>query len=141
MSRVIKTDSAGKDRALLVHGIFVAIQELARQNEINNRTRDLAAFIALSLEAVSETIDASVIAWEKRGYWVKADRFRLEWEWSGRLGGQMRQAVIDEDWTTVAKTAAQAAEKLKDIKPLKRQPKTEPWNGAWHSMINANVPK
>ena len=63
-----------------------------------HHSRDLAAFIAISLEKIFETVETSVVAWEKKGYWVKADRFRLEWEWSknheralapGRPGGRL----------------------------------------------------
>ncbi len=39
----------------------------------------------LALEEINSNIDKSVEAWEKRGYWVKADKFRLDWEWSGKL--------------------------------------------------------
>ncbi len=38
-----------------------------KQTEITDKTRDLAAFIALALEAIASTIDTSVEAWEKRG--------------------------------------------------------------------------
>ena len=42
------------------------------------------------LEAIDESIEQSVAAWEKRGYWLKADRFRQEWRWAGDLGRRMR---------------------------------------------------
>ena len=41
-------------------------------------------------------IDSSVAAWEKRGYWVKADRFRMEWAWAGSLAEKMRTAMRKE---------------------------------------------
>lgn len=71
MSRVINLQSAGKERTKLSKATVIAIRELMRQNKIDNQTRDLAAFIALSTEAIFETIEPSVVAWEKRGYWVK----------------------------------------------------------------------
>jgi hypothetical protein len=141
LSRIIKTGGAGKDRTQLSRSILLAIQELMRQSEVNDATRDLAAFIALALEAIWTTIDQSVAAWEKRGYWLKADRFRMEWEWTERLGSKMRQATLAEDWTTVAMTAAHVAEKLKDVKLLKRPPKTEPWKGAWETLRSLDRPE
>ena len=42
--------------------------------------------MVLALEEIAVSIDVSVQAWEKRDYWVKADRFRMEWEWAGALG-------------------------------------------------------
>ena len=98
MSRVIKTGSAGKDRILLEKGIILAIRELTEQSGMDDTTRDLLAYIALSLKAIGETIDESVAAWEKRGYWIKADRYRMEWLWASNWGEEMKQAILKEDW-------------------------------------------
>ncbi|HKI53793.1 MAG TPA: hypothetical protein VJ987_06685, partial [Anaerolineales bacterium] len=84
MSRLIKTDTVGKDRTRLSKGIVIAIRELAKQNEVTTESKDLAAFIALALQTIADGIDESVAAWEKRDYWVKADRFRMEWRWAGQ---------------------------------------------------------
>ena len=138
MSRVVKPESAAKDRLQLTRSVVRAIQELMKQPEVTDRTRDLAAFIAIALEVISGTIETSVEAWEKRGYWLKADRFRLEWEWAGTLGKKMREAARKEDWGTVAITAAHVAEKLKNVKMLKRSPVTEPWEGAWKKLISSS---
>lgn len=134
MGRVINTESAGKDRTQLTRALVLAIRELMRQSEPNARTRDLAAFIALASEEIAKTIDVSVAAWEKRGYWVKADRFRMDWYWSEQLGAAMRQAVLNEDWPAVAGVAAQVAQKLGDIKVPQRHRIGEPWVGAWEKL-------
>jgi len=141
VSRVINPESAGKDRLQLTRSIVRAIQELMKQSEISEKTRDLAAFIAIALEAIAGTIDTSVEAWEKRGYWLKADRFRMEWEWAGRLGSKMKEATMQEDWGTVAITAAHIAEKLKGVELPKRPAKTEPWEGTWAKLLSSNRPK
>jgi hypothetical protein len=112
----------------------IAIRELIRQDGIDNQTRDLAAFIALSTDAISKTIEPSVVAWEKRGYWVKADRFRLEWGWAETLGSKMRTATLEEEWPTVAMTAAQIAEKLNNVTVSERHRMGTPWVGAWNKL-------
>jgi len=141
LSRVIKLESAGKDRLQLTRSVVRAIQELMKQTEISDKTRDLTAFIAIALQAIAGTIDTSVEAWEKRGYWLKADRFRLEWEWAGRLGAKMMEATKKEDWGTVAITAANITEKLKSVEIPKRPPRTEPWEGAWAKLNSSNRPE
>lgn len=140
MGRVINTQSAGKERTRLSKATVIAIREMTRQGEIDNQTRDLAAFIALALEAISGTIDPSVAAWEKRGYWVKADRFRMEWSWAEKLGSQMRQAIMEEDWHTVAMTAAHIAEKLRNVKVSERHRMGTPWEGAWQKLREGAYP-
>ncbi len=134
LSRVINTQSVGKERTQLTRSIVLALRELMRQAEADEHTRDLAAYIALALEEIYKTIDVSVSAWEKRGYWVKADRFRMDWIWSESLGRNMHQAVLAEDWPAVAATSAQVAEKLRDVDVPKRHQLGTPWVGAWKKM-------
>lgn len=136
MSRVINPDSAGKERGHLTKAIVLAVRELAKQTEVDDATRDLASFIALALLRVDETIDVSVQAWEKRGYWVKADKFRMEWMWAKQLGEKMRNGVLENDWGVVALTAAQVGQKLVKIKIPERHRLGTPWVGAYHSLIS-----
>lgn len=130
MSRVINPESAGKERNLLVRSVVLALRELMQQTEPNQATKDLAAYVAMALSQIDRTVELSVSAWEKRGYWLKADRFRLDWAWANRLGEAMRTAVIDEDWGTVAITAGQVAQRLKDVDVPKRSGVGTPWIGA-----------
>jgi hypothetical protein len=110
------------------------MRELMRQSEPNDHSRDLAAFIALALIEISETVESSVAAWEKKGYWVKADRFRMDWAWSERLGKQMRQAVLQDDWATVAMVAAQVGGKVSNVDVPVRHRLGTPWEGAWKTL-------
>ncbi|MBM3153207.1 MAG: hypothetical protein FJZ96_13560 [Chloroflexi bacterium] len=134
MGRVINTDSAGKERTRLTRGVALAIRELARQAGPGAEARDLAAFIALALEAIAGTIESSVAAWEKRDYWVKADRFRMEWEWAGTLGNRFRAALLADDWAQVALLAAQAAQRLRKIQVSENHRLGCPWAGAWEEL-------
>ena len=134
MSRVINPESAGKDRTRMVKGVALALRQLVQQQDTGEQTKDLAAFIALSLESIAETIEASVIPWEKRDYWVKADRFRMEWAWAGRLGKLMRQSVLAEDWMAVARLSGEIAGKLGAVKLAERQRLGEPWQGAYKRL-------
>jgi hypothetical protein len=138
LSRIIKLESAGKDRNQLVKGAALALRELMQQPEPGDQARDLAAFIALALEEIAGTIDNSVEAWEKRGYWVKADRFRMDWRWSGQLGGKMRSAVLADDWGEIAGTGVQIAQKLMDVKLPQRSRLGTPWVGAYKALLANN---
>jgi hypothetical protein len=134
LARVINLDGVGKERKQLTKAIVMALRELMQQTETNGQTYDLAAFISMALESIHESIDLSVAAWEKRGYWLKADRFRLEWAWTERLGQTMREALLSDDWPTVAMTAAQVGEKLKTVKHPQRNRLGTPWEGAWDRL-------
>jgi hypothetical protein len=134
LGRVIKTNSIGTERNRLAKSVVLAIRELMKQTKPDDLTRDLAAYIVLALAAISDTIEVSVSAWEKRGYWVKADRFRLEWQWSETYSQKMRTALFVEDWPIVAATAVQIADKLSRIKVSEKHRLGTPWEGAWQQM-------
>lgn len=136
MGRVINPDSAGKVRTRLSKEIVLALRELMRQQQIDDLSRDLAAFIALALLEIHKTVDLSVLAWEKRGYWVKADRFRMEWEWTATSGEKMRNAVVADDWGLVASTAAMIAQKLIKVQVAPRNRLGEPWLNSWQNLID-----
>jgi hypothetical protein len=138
LGRLIKTGSASKDRILLEKGIILAIRELAVQTGMDSNTRDLLAYIALSLKAMSETIDESVAAWEKRGYWIKADHYRMEWNWTTSWGEEMKQAILKEDWGIVAKITAQVTQKLSTVKIAQKNRLGTPWTGSYKRLINPN---
>jgi hypothetical protein len=138
MSRVYNPDSTGKERNTLTRGVVLALRELMKQQGTDDLTKDLAAFVVLSLDEISKTIEASVGAWEKRGYWVKADKFRLEWEWAGQYAIIMREALLKDDWATVAMTSAKVAQKLGKVTVPERHRLGTPWVGAWKRLISAH---
>ena len=139
LSRIIKLDGVGKQRKKLTREVVLAIRELMRLEEVNTETRDLSAFIALNLEAIYQTIDLTVAAWEKRDYWVKADRFRMEWAWSGKLAGEMGEAIRKDDWQAVALISAKAAQKLNKVQVPQRHRLGEPWHGAWEEFKKSGL--
>lgn len=139
MSRVYNPDSAGKERNTLTRGVVLALRNLMKQQGTDDLTRDLAAYVALSLAEINATIEASVAAWEKRGYWVKADKFRLEWEWTGPMSQTLAGALLKEDWGTVALTAAKVAQKLGTITVPEHNRLGTPWVGAWQKLRQTEV--
>ena len=131
MGRLINPESAGKERTQLSKAIVLAVRELARQTDVNDQARDLAAFIALALRTISEGIDASVAAWEKRGYWVKADRFRMEWLWTGQYADKLKTALLSDDWGAIAMLLPQIAQKFSKIEVSKNHRLGKPWVGSY----------
>lgn len=131
MSRVYNPDSAGKERNKLVRSVVLALRELMKQQQADGTTRDLAAFISMALTEINSTIETSVEAWEKRGYWVKADKFRLEWEWTGKLGKIIGEALVHDDWGTIALKSAEIAQKLGKVTIPEHHRLGTPWVGAW----------
>ena len=135
MSRLIKTDTAGKDRTKLTKAIVLAVRELAKQKDVTPEAKDLAAFIVMALQTISGGIDESVAAWEKRGYWVKADRFRMEWLWTGQYADKMKVALFTDDWGTIAMLLPQIAMKFNKIQIAENHRLGTPWVGMYKRMM------
>jgi hypothetical protein len=118
----------------LVKSVVIALRELMRQENPDNNTYDLVAYISLALSEIHKTVDQSVSAWEKRGYWLKADRFRLQWEWSLKESQVIKEALYLEDWSAIALAAARITEKLSDVEVAKNHRLGMPWQGAWEHL-------
>ena len=134
MSRLINSESAGKDRTRLTKTVVIAVRELLRQKESSDLTRDLIACILLSLDGIYETVDASVEAWEKRGYWLKADRFRMDWQWTKLLADQMRPLVLAENYGELIPLMVQVLQALDSLKVSENHRLGTPWTGAWNEL-------
>lgn len=137
MGRVINPDSAGRERTRLTKATVLALRALMRQTQPDDTSRDLASFISLALLQISETIDVSVEAWEKRGYWLKADRFRLEWEWAKHSGKQMQDAVLRDDWAEIARISAFVGGKLMKVVVSDKHRLGTPWVGAYQVLLKS----
>ncbi|MBL8062531.1 MAG: hypothetical protein JNK32_05900 [Anaerolineales bacterium] len=131
MSRIINPESVGKERTRLTKCIVLCIRELAKQSQVTPDAKDQAAFIALALQSISEGIDVSVVAWEKRDYWVKADKFRMEWMWSGQYAAKMKDAVLSDDWATIATLMPPIAQKFGKVVIAENHRLGKPWAGAY----------
>jgi hypothetical protein len=134
LGRLIKTEPVGKERKQLIRAIVVALRELSKSQNIDKNSRDLSAFIALALMNVYKTIDISVVAWEKRDYWVKADRFRMEWIWTKQTADSLAKALLEENWEDIPVLLAQVGSKFSNEHIPVRHGIGSPWIGAWERL-------
>lgn len=96
MSRIIKTQNGYQLREQALKLIGKAISESG--NAINNDEYiNIASFIALTLDEIEQSIYETTVVWEKRDYWVKADQFRAEWSWVGKVKEQLVEAIKQKD--------------------------------------------
>lgn len=134
MGRVIRTENISTERNRLMKAMAIALRELGKQAGFNSVARDLAAFIVLALGKVAASIEASVLPWEKRDYWLKADRFRMDWAWAQPIAKQLRAALFTDDIGEVAASIAKLAEKLQSVDVSPKHRLGTPWVGAWEKL-------
>lgn len=134
MGRIITSESAGKDRTRLTKIVVIAIRELLRQKEPGDLSRDLIACVLMSLDGIYDTVDASVEAWEKRGYWLKADRFRMDWQWTKIIADKMRPLVLSENYGELIPLMVEVLQALDSVKVSENHRLGTSWTGAWNEL-------
>jgi hypothetical protein len=130
VSRIFKAESNSTQRNRLSKGIVLALRELMQQTEPNDLSVDLVCFVSVALDNIYKTIDDSVVAWEKKGYWVKADRFRREWEWTQKSSIGIKEAVRVNDWAKLALLVAEVGIKFNKVTISPHHRLGTPWIGA-----------
>jgi hypothetical protein len=124
-------ESVGKERDHLSKAIVAALRELTKYSDPGQEVKDLVSFIVLALKKIDGSIEESVIAWEKRDYWIKADRFRIAWAWTGKISEKLSIAIFTEDWMSIAQLLAEIGLKLNKVKVSDKHHLGAPWKGSW----------
>lgn len=130
MGRVINSETAGKQRTRLAKAILLTLRELGKKGDIDAETRDMVAFIALCLHEMQETIEVTCAAWEKRDYWIKADRFRRDWAWTGKYYSKLSNGILQNDWAEIPMLLPEIAQHAPSMKLPKSNTIGTAWNGA-----------
>lgn len=132
MSRIIHTQKPGQTRLKLLRNLAHSIRTYKQQDHGDVlRDKDVLAFIALTLRAVGESVEQTIEAWEKRGYWIKAERFHQEWSWVSQAAGELSQALVLENWDLARQVCERIAVEIEEISVPVKMRSTTPWRGAW----------
>ena len=98
MARVINTNSPGKRRGAYMRTIAEILRRLSQQQNITDETRDMVAWLVLCLRGIEATVEESMVAWEKRGYWKKSDDFQQKWWWSSLIATSLEELIKTDNW-------------------------------------------
>ncbi len=131
----VKANESGTTyRNRLTKSIVLAIRKLMQKGQPDRESLDMAAYVVLALEKIEESVDSSASAWEKRDYWLKADRFRMEWAWSESRRYALSQAVLEQDWGKIVPELVQVAQNLNKVEVSAKNRLGEPWINAYEAL-------
>jgi len=119
MTRIINTASPGKLRNQFRRTIAEILRHMMFKQEIDEESKDMAATLVFCLRGIAETIETTTTAWEKRNYFLKADRFRLEWEWAMPASERLQDLVVNDRWELLPQELAKLAPYFADIRIAK----------------------
>ncbi len=136
MSRIIHADgSPATRRNRLRRTVAEALRRLLDKPRVDAESKDLVALIVFALREIEDNVDASAKAWEKRDYYVKADRFRLEWAWLAPMERLLTQALVSEQWNELPSLFAQLTAQFQDVTVNKLTRSEQVWQGAHERLL------
>lgn len=134
MTTIKGNESGAVIRSRLSKSIVKALRLLMQKQKPDSESRDLAAYIILALEKIAESVETTASAWEKRDYWLKADRFRQEWAWCEARSQALAEALRADDWAGVAQELALIGQALRGVEVSANNRLGKPWVGAWEKF-------
>lgn len=135
MSRVVNMDSVGTQRQRHRRTIAEALRHLMGKAELDDEAQDLAALIVFSLREINQGIEQTVTAWEKRDYYLKADRFAQEWQWVTPAADELERVIRRGMWDLLPASLARLMPHFSDITIGRMvRPKTL-WHGCYERLM------
>src|SRR5687768_14532317 len=105
------------------------LRRLGQQGgDINDDVRDMVAMIVLCLREVDDTIVETIEAWEKRGYWQKADKFQVEWMWAEAAAKRLEKILKENNWPALPEAMLKMLPKVADIEINKMMRDPSDWD-------------
>jgi hypothetical protein len=135
MSRVVNPSDPGTERAQLRRTVAEILRHLMFKPRLDDETKDMAATLVYCLRAIGRTIETATAAWEKRDYFLKADRFRLEWEWVEPAAKRLEALVRAGRWEALPRDLAALAPRFADVGIAKFTRSAAVWEGAYQRLL------
>lgn len=135
MSPVISVANPGQRRNQLRRTIAEMLRQLMMKRQLDDEAKDMAAAMVFALRGIAETIEEATVAWEKRNYFLKADRFRLEWEWVLPASQRLARLIAAERWEQLPQELANLAPHFADVHVTKMTRSATAWQGSYQLLL------
>ncbi len=140
MSRVINTDSVGKQRNQQMRTAAELLRRLSQKAAIDDEARDMAAGLVFCFKAIEDGIEEAMVAWEKRNYWNKVEQFRSQWTWVGLAAAQLEKLIRDNQWDQLPPYLMSLFSHFSEITITKYTRGADAWEGAYARLVKNTPP-
>lgn len=140
MSRVINTDSIGKQRNQLMRTAAELLRHLSQKPAIDAEAKDMLAALVITLKAVEDSVDEAMVAWENRNYWNKVEEFRMQWAWVGAGAARLEQTVRNAAWDQLPPQMIALMTHFADITITRFTRGADAWEGAYDKLMQTTPP-
>ncbi len=135
MGRVINTNNPTSARNYSRRTIAEMLRLLSHKPAMDAEARDMAATLVYALRDIQANVQQSAEAWEKRGYWMKAERFLREWDWVKEMAYNLEDVLRYEAWDLLPELFVQVSSRVEDIEVTKTMRTAITWNGAYARLL------
>jgi hypothetical protein len=136
MSRVINTDSTGKNRNRLMRLCAELLRHLGTKTTFDGETRDMLACLVFSLREIDRGIEESAAVWENRDYWIKAEQLRQRWSWVSLKADELNAMIRAEEWHRMPVLLVSLLPHFAEIKVTRLTHTSEDWEGAYQRLVS-----
>jgi hypothetical protein len=91
------------------------LRRLIEKPQMDQEAKDMAAMIVYLLREIHEGVEQTVKAWEKRDYWMKAERFLRDWEWVKETAVNIEDVLRHEAWDLLPELLVDLFPRFADI--------------------------
>ncbi len=111
------------------------LRRLSQKATMDDEGKDMLAAVVFNLQEIAEGVEQTAGAWEKRGYWMKSERFIRDWEWTKEAAANLDDLIRHEAWDLVPQFMAELFPRFADmaIKSMTRKPAE--WRGAYQNLL------
>jgi len=135
MARIINTANPGKLRSQARRTIAEMLRHLMSKGGLDDEARDMAATIVYALRDIGATIEVTTESWEKRDYYLKADKFRLEWEWAGPAAQRLESVIRRGTWEMLPAEMMALVPRFSDVRIVKFTRGADTWQGNYRQLL------
>jgi hypothetical protein len=111
------------------------LRRLSQKADIDPEGKDMTATLVYLLREINDGVEKTVAAWEKRDYWMKADRFMRDWEWVKETAVNIEDVIRHDAWDLMPELLADLFPRFADIQ-LKTMTRTaDLWRGNYQRLM------
>lgn len=112
------------------------LRRISNKSTFDSEARDMSAALVFLLREINESTLATVEAWEKRGYWMKADRFLREWDWAAEMAANFEDVIRNQAWDLMPRLFGELAPYAADVQVKNMTRSPAEWRGAYRKLIS-----
>ncbi len=136
MSRVINTQSPTKTRNQHRRTVAEILRRLGQKQQIDGEAKDMAAMLVYLMRELWTGVESSAAAWEKRDYWMKAERFMREWEWTVETAVNIEDVLRHDAFDLLPELLMQLFPRFADVQVKKMTRSPSVWSGAFARLMD-----